>query len=191
MRIQLLIADYTTVYTEPKQFYDNYNRHYIYKINTTQPSNNLHYMPWPVFNNVETPPQPPNSKPTTTASTNTTTTTCSSDDPLVDSGIDTLGLRTLFNTQHQVTSPSKSFRPQHISTQYPRGPLSYPQTPHSPQPLAHGISPIHFQSSSQVITTQPTTPLANKSINEKLYTTEPRRSGRQALATKLFNDPIP
>ena len=92
-------------------------------------------MPWPVFNNVETPPQPPNSRPTTTASTNTTT-RCSSNKPAIDSGIDTLGLRTLFNTQQQVTSPRKSFRPQHISTPYLKGPLSYPQTPHSPQPLS-------------------------------------------------------
>ena len=91
-------------------------------------------MPWPVFNNVETPPQPSNSRPTTTASTNTTT-RCSSNKPAIDSGIDTLGLRTLFNTQ-QVTPPSKSFRPQHISTPYPKGPLRYPQTPHSPQPLS-------------------------------------------------------
>ena len=128
---QPLIADYTTVYAEPEQFYDNYNRHYIDKFNTTQPSNNMHYMPWPVFYNAETPPQPPNSRPTTTAST-ITTTRCSSNNPAIDSGIDTLGLRTLFNTQQQVTSPSKSFRPQHISTPYPRGPLSYPQTHLSP-----------------------------------------------------------
>ena len=91
----------------------------------------MHYKPWPVFINVETPPQPPKSRPTTTASTNTTT-RCSSRNPAIDSGIDTLGLRTLFNTQQQITSPSKSFRPQHISTPYPRGPRSYPQTPHSP-----------------------------------------------------------
>ena len=112
--LQPLSADYTAVYTEPEQFYDNYNSHFIDKFNTTQPSNNMHYMPLPVFNNVETPPQPPNSRPTTIASTNTTT-RCSSDNPPVDSGIDTLGLPTLFNTQQQVTSPSKSFRPQHIS----------------------------------------------------------------------------
>ena len=88
-------------------------------------------MPWPVFNNVETPPKLPNSRPTTTASTNTTTRR-SSNNSAIDSGIDTLGLRTFFNTQQQVTSPSKSFRPQHISTPYPKGPLNYPQTPHSP-----------------------------------------------------------
>ena len=98
--IQPLIADYTTVYAEPEQFYDNYNRQYIDKFNTTQPSNNIHYMPWPVFNNVETPPQPPNSRPTTTASTNITT-RCSSNNPAIDSG--KLGLRTLSNTQQQVT----------------------------------------------------------------------------------------
>ena len=98
--IQSLIADYTTVYADPEQFYDNYNRHYIDKFNTTQPSNNMHYMPWPVFNNVETPPQPPKSRPTTPASTNTTTRR-SSDNPPVDSGIETLGLRTIFNTQQQ------------------------------------------------------------------------------------------
>ena len=56
-------------------------------------------MPWPVFNNVETPPQPPNSRPTTTGSTNATT-RCSSNNPATDTGIDTLGLRTLFNTQN-------------------------------------------------------------------------------------------
>ena len=188
--MQPLIADYTTVYAEPEQFYDNYNRDYIDKFNTTQPCNNMHYMPWPVFNNVETPPQPPKSRPTTTASTDITT-RCSSDNPPVDYGINTIGLRTLFNTQQQVTSPSKSFSPQHISTSYPRVPLSYPQTPHSPQPLAYDISPFNFQCISQVITTQPTTPLVNKSVNEKLYPTEPRMSGRQAGATKLFKDPLP
>ena len=88
-------------------------------------------MPRPVFNNVETPPQPRNIRPTTFAPTNNTI-RCNNDNPPVYSGMDTLGLQTLFNTPQHATLPSKSLRPQHISTPYPRGPLRYPQTPHSP-----------------------------------------------------------
>ena len=161
-----LDVDYTTVYVEPEEFYDNYYRLYIDKFNTAQPNNNMHYMLWPAFRNLEMPLQLSNFRPNTTTSNNTITRHKNANPP-VGSGMDSLGFRKLFNSLKQVTSPSKSFRPQHISTPYPRGPLSYPQTPHSPQPLSHDISPINFQSSSQVITTQPTTPLANKSVNEK------------------------
>ena len=104
--IQSLFSDYNIVYAEPEQFYGKYNRHYIDKFKTAQPSNNMHYISWLVFNNDETPPQPQYSGLTTTASTNITA-RCSRENPPVDSGIDTLGLRKLFNRQQQVTSPSK------------------------------------------------------------------------------------
>ena len=102
----------------------------IDKFNTAQHTNNMHYLTWLLIKNVETPPQLTISRPTITATANTTTRR-SSDNPSVDSGMDTVGLRRLFNTSQQVTSPSKTFRPSK-STPYPRGPLSYPQTPHSP-----------------------------------------------------------
>ena len=117
---------------------------------------NMHYRPWSVINIVETLPQLPNKSFTTTATT-ITSSRCSSDNPLVDSGRDTLDLQTLYNTSQQVNSTSKSFEPRHISTPYPKGPLSYPQTPHFTQPFANDIVPFYFQSSFQVITTQPTT----------------------------------
>ena len=67
-------------------------------------------MTWLLINNVETPPQLTISRPTITATADTTTTTrCSSDNPSVDSGMETVGLRRLFNTSQQVTSPSKTF----------------------------------------------------------------------------------
>ena len=76
------------MHAEPEHFYDNYNKHYIDKLNTSQPIKNMHHMPWPVINNDETPPQLPNSRQITTA----TTTNCSSDNHPAESGMGTLGL---------------------------------------------------------------------------------------------------
>ena len=106
--LQPLFADYSTVYAEPRKFFDKYNRHYIDKFYTAQPLNNMQYMPGPVFNNIETPPQLSISVHTTTA-TAVISYKCFSYKPAKDSGKDKLGIRTLFTTLQQVTSPRNHF----------------------------------------------------------------------------------
>ena len=95
------------------------------------------------------------------------------------------------NTPQQATSPSKKFRPHYISNLSPREHLSYPQTPYSPKPLAHEKTHFIFRSNSKVNTTYPTTPLAKNSLHENSDPKKHRGSGRQVVASKLFNDPIP